>query len=45
MMGEVVGLAAGICKQHDCSMREVYADHLDELKENLHNGAALQPSV
>ncbi len=45
MMGEVVGLAAGICKQHDCSPREVYADHLDELKENLHNGAALQPSV
>ena len=35
MMGEVVGKAASLCVQHDCSPREVYEKHLDELKELL----------
>jgi hypothetical protein len=32
MMGVAVGRAAAICKIHDCSPREVYSDHLDEVK-------------
>lgn len=31
MMGEVVGKAASICLQHDCTPRDVYEQHLDEL--------------
>jgi len=33
MMGEVVGMAASLCKQHDCNPRGVYEQHLDELKQ------------
>ncbi|MBQ1647059.1 MAG: FAD-dependent oxidoreductase, partial [Bacteroidales bacterium] len=32
MMGEVVGMAASICKDHRCSPRGVYQNYLDELK-------------
>jgi hypothetical protein len=32
MMGEVVGMAVAVCKQNDCMPREVYQNHLDELK-------------
>jgi hypothetical protein len=32
MMGEVVGMAASLCKAHECSPRQVYEAHLDELK-------------
>lgn len=32
MMGVAVGRAAAICKVHGCSPREVYKDHLDEVK-------------
>ena len=35
MMGEVVGKAAALCIQHDCQPRDVYADHLEELKQLL----------
>ena len=35
MMGEVVGKAASICVVKDCSPRDVYAKHLDSLKELL----------
>ncbi|WP_235909006.1 FAD-dependent oxidoreductase [Roseiconus nitratireducens] len=35
MMGEVVGKAASICALRDCTPREVYQDHLDELLELL----------
>ncbi|QDT68860.1 soluble pyridine nucleotide transhydrogenase [Planctomycetes bacterium MalM25] len=38
MMGEVVGMAAAICKRHDCDPRAVYTDHLDELIEMLRLG-------
>ena len=31
MMGEVVGKAASICALRNCTPREVYQDHLDEL--------------
>lgn len=35
MMGEVVGKAASICSLRDCTPREVYSKHLDELKTLL----------
>jgi hypothetical protein len=31
MMGEVVGKAASICVQRDCTPRDVYSSHLEEL--------------
>lgn len=40
MMGEVVGMAASICKNHDCLPRDVYASHLDELKALMEKGVA-----
>lgn len=39
MMGEIVGMAASICKQHDCNPRAVYKLHLDELKALMKRGA------
>lgn len=38
MMGEVVGMAAGICTEYGCSPRDVYQDHLDELKTLMKKG-------
>ncbi|MCO8120556.1 FAD-dependent oxidoreductase [Stieleria sp. TO1_6] len=35
MMGEVVGKAASICALRNCTPREVYENHLDELLEML----------
>lgn len=35
MMGEVVGKAASICSLKDCTPREVYSQHLPELKKLL----------
>jgi hypothetical protein len=31
MMGEIVGMAASICKKHGVNPRGVYTDHMDEL--------------
>ena len=39
MMGEVVGMAASICKQYDCNPREVYEKRLQELIALLQVGA------
>ena len=38
MMGEVAGMAAGLCKKHSCNPRGVYEKHLAELKELLKQG-------
>lgn len=38
MMGEVVGMAASICKRHKVLPRSVYADYLSELKELMKRG-------
>jgi hypothetical protein len=38
MMGEVVGMAASICKKHSCHPRSVYDRHLDELKKLMRRG-------
>lgn len=40
MTGEVVGMAASICKKHNCLPRDVYASHLDELKALMTEGVA-----
>jgi len=39
MMGEIVGLAASLCKKHDCQPRDVYQTHLEELKKLMRQGA------
>jgi len=33
MMGELVGMAASLCRRHDTTPRGVYRSHLDELKQ------------
>ncbi|MCO6046768.1 FAD-dependent oxidoreductase [Aeoliella sp. ICT_H6.2] len=42
MMGEVVGMAASICHEHDTQPRDVYINHLDELKALLRTGVGKQ---
>ena len=38
MMGEVLGMAATICKKYSCDPRDVYQDHLPEFIELLKEG-------
>ena len=38
-MGEIVGMAAALCKQNDCDPREIYSRHLEELKSLMSLGA------
>lgn len=38
MMGEVLGMAASLCKKHACSPRGVYEAHLEEFKKLLEAG-------
>jgi hypothetical protein len=38
MMGEVVGMAASLCRKYACNPRDVYKSHLPELKELLKEG-------
>jgi len=38
MMGEVVGMAASICKNNNALPRDVYEDHLIELKKLMTEG-------
>lgn len=46
MMGAMVGRAAYLCRKNNCPPRELYAQHLDELKELLANpGERLPLSV
>ena len=40
MMGEVVGMAASICKKHNANPRQVYLSYLDELKKLMNAGIA-----
>lgn len=40
-LGEVVGIASSVCKRYNCSPREVYTMHLDELKELLIKGVCI----
>lgn len=43
MLGEVVGMAAAICREHGAFPRDVYAQYLDELKEKMNAGVPLTP--
>lgn len=43
MMGEVVGMAASLCKKHAIMPRDIYVSHLEELKELLRRGAGKAP--
>jgi len=38
MMGEVVGMAASLCKKYETTPRKVYQSHLTELKELMGKG-------
>ena len=38
MMGEIVGMAASICREHDCLPRDVYEAHLGELFALMQRG-------
>lgn len=42
MMGEVVGMAASICKKHNVNPRKVYTSYLPELKLLMKNGTGKQ---
>lgn len=44
MLGEVVGMAASICREHDDLPRDVYEKHLDELKAKMEAGVPLLPT-
>jgi len=43
MMGEVVGMAAAVCRLYHCDPRDVYAKHLDDLKELMADGVSSIP--
>lgn len=43
MMGEVVGMAAALCKRHAASPRGIYREHLPELKALMERGTARHP--
>lgn len=38
MMGEVIGMAASVCKQNSCDPREIYSTHFEELKKLMEIG-------
>jgi hypothetical protein len=38
MMGEVIGMAASVCKNNQCSPREVYSHYLEELINLMQKG-------
>lgn len=40
MMGEVVGMAASLCKKHQVKPRGVYLSHLPELKTLMKEGVS-----
>jgi hypothetical protein len=43
MMGEVVGLAAALCRRYDANPRDIYAEHLEELLELVRTGVPPHP--
>ena len=40
MMGEVVGMAAALCRKHNVLPRDIYREHLDELRALMTKGIA-----
>ena len=43
MLGEVVGMAAAVCKKAKCNPHDVYSSHLEDLKERMRRGIRLLP--
>lgn len=41
MLGEVVGIATSVCKKYDCSPRDIYLHHLEELVKEMKNGVPI----
>ncbi|MDR0725152.1 MAG: FAD-dependent oxidoreductase, partial [Prevotellaceae bacterium] len=41
-MGEIVGMAASICRKNNISPRQVYSEHLDDLKSLMKKGVPSQ---
>ena len=44
-MGEVVGMAASLCKQHDATPRGIYERYLVELRELMRRGVGKNPGA
>jgi hypothetical protein len=42
MMGEVLGMAASLCMQHDATPRGIYESHLEELRQLMQRGTGKQ---
>ncbi len=42
MMGEVVGIAASLCKKYKCQPRDLYTKHLDELLAAFEKGVPIK---
>ena len=42
-MGEIVGMAASLCKKNSCNPREIYDRHLDQLRTLMARGAGKLP--
>ncbi len=45
MMGEVVGMAAALCKKYNTTPRKVYQNRLNELKELMQQGAGKKEGI
>jgi hypothetical protein len=45
MMGEVIGMAASVCKRENTTPRGVYQDHLDDLIALMEKGVAEKPNI
>ena len=43
MLGEVVGMAAAVCKTAKCNPHDVYTSHLEDLKARMRRGIRLLP--
>jgi hypothetical protein len=44
-MGEIVGMAASLCKRHDVMPRDIHQDHLSELQGLMRVGVGKDPAA
>jgi hypothetical protein len=44
-MGEIVGMAASLCKKHDAAPRAIYEKHLAELQDLMRRGVGKRPAA
>ena len=45
MMGEVVGMAASLCRKYDASPRLIYQKHLGELRRLMREGVGRKEGI